>query len=138
MTRVLYCGMADLLPAATLLLFPQVALDAQFLDLAGDRIAAHAQKGSRFDAPAARAREGAQNQRALGLASELIQDSGLAAAQALLDFALQCRDPVRRRDRGRRATKLGRQVGHADDLSGSHYVEPVTQIFQLAHVAREI
>src|SRR5262249_42761640 len=86
--------------------------DAEVLDLAGDRVAAHAEEVRRLDAAAAGARKRLRDERALELARELIEDPGLTAREAPLDFLLERPDPVGRglRRAGVRVAEFRRQV----------------------------
>src|SRR5690348_11718661 len=114
--------------------------DAEFLDLPGNRVAAHAEEVRRLDAPAAGARESAHDERALELARKLIDHPDFPAREAALHLLLQRGDPVRCRlcRDGALVAKLRRQVGAPDRLARRHDGEPMAEVFELTHVAREI
>ena len=75
------------------------------------------------------------DQRCARTDAKRVEDPGLAAREAL-GFVLERGEPVGARGRGLVA-ELGRQVADVDDLSRRHHGEPVAQVLELPHVARE-
>src|SRR5262245_10523938 len=71
-----------------------VVLDPELLDLAGDGVASHAEQVGGVDAPPAGARERLDDQRALELAAERVEDAGVAAREPALGFLLERSQPV--------------------------------------------
>ena len=98
----------------------QLRLEAEFLDLARQRVAAPAQPRGRFHPVPAGMGERAADQRLLELVLETVADVALAAGQRLPELAVERMLPVEiarlARDR-RRLAHLRRQVGHLDALA---------------------
>ena len=83
-------------------------------------------------------RERADDQRALELPAEHIQNPALAPRQAPLDLLRQGLEPVGLRARRGLSAKFCRQVAQLDRLSGRHDGQPVAQVLQLPYVARKV
>src|SRR6266581_6164549 len=113
-------------------------VEAEFLDLAGDRVAADAEQLRRLDAPPAGGGQRAANQGGLeGAGQDLEHLAGPGDDQAIR-FAGKCREPVGGLGVGRLVAEFGGQVGGIDDLSGGHDRQPVAQILELTDVAGEV
>ena len=78
------------------------------------------------------------DQRALELPPERIQNSAFAPRKAPLDFVCKRVEPVGLRDRRGLSAELGRQVAELDRLPGRHHRQPMAEVLELAHIARKI
>src|SRR5262245_66588595 len=82
-------------------------------------------------------RECLRDQSLLEALREVLHDVLLTARQPAVGFARERSEPI---CGGLVAflSKLGGKIADLDELSGGHYSQPVTDVFQLSHVACEI
>ena len=114
-------------------------VELELLNLARQRVAAQAQQVRSLDAPAARVRERAQDQRLLELTRQLVDDGRLTAIER--DSASRSSAAIQfccaRARCSRRAARGGRSLT-STFTARRHHGEPVAQILQLPHVAGQV
>ena len=83
-------------------------------------------------------RQRAIDQDAFEVLRQLVVNLPFAGGEEAIDDLREAALPVLRRSVHRHFAQLGRQIGEIDLLPGRHYGQPVTDVFELAHVAGEI